>query len=206
MARQLRLAFLLAALLAPTRCAFAHLARTGTHSVSTDSHLARARDLLAKQPRGEPVARRDLIGKLADAGGGEISIAVLALVAAGIGGSVRTGVAAQADQLEKLAEAAMTMRDADAAHSAQLTLTSRGGLKAGERAIVVSAPRACEDTFIDLLWLRDAQSGAVLGATEGKQSRQPPSLTLTLQKGQHVLPLLHCADGTVLRGVARGIE
>ena len=148
--------------------------------------------------RADPrVKRRDLSKAFAEAGGGEISIALISIAGIAYGANAREQVEGMAEELERASE----VKSADAAHAPTLaSLRGQVRLKQGERSVTVTAPDTAP-ALVDVLWLRDATSGALLGASENRKRVATPELIKILNVGQRVVPLLHCAgEGVVWRG------
>ena len=122
-------------------------------------------------------------------------IGLISIAGITYGANAREGVEAAAEALELES----TIRDADEGHMAKLT--AEGGqlrLKQGERSLTMTTSAI----NVDYLWLRDADSGKLLSASQNKKRSAAPELVKTLNVGTRVVPLVHCLDepATVWRG------
>ena len=156
--------------------------------------------------RDANVSRRNVFGELVSKSAGEISIVAIAAVAAGAGGASRRAGERDAAKLEASAE----VRASDAAHAPSF-ITERGSvrLKADERLVVMSAPAAAQEELVDSMWLRDADTGEVLGAIKNRKASVQPQLPLVVKVGTRLEPLLHTArpgQGVVWKGEAYALE
>ena len=112
-------------------------------------HSVQRRACVALAARGNDVSRRDVVGELASAGAGEISIFAAALLIAGVGGRGR--------KADKEVVAALEAANAPGA-GASACRPSLAALPTGTSRVPLEVSASSDD--VEYLWLRDA-SGVV---------------------------------------------
>lgn len=137
----------------------------------------------------------------AKAGGGEALLFVIAGAIAAYGGSQRSGLF---DELAALDAGERNSKGAAAEH--QPTASCAPSKVAGKVEVVVSVPPASGPNDVRYIWLKDADSGAVVAGNKFKPEDQSearrPSLTVVLPSGLRVAPMTSGAQYGLWEGAA----
>lgn len=140
---------------------------------------------VALAARGNDVSRRDVVGELASAGAGEISIFAAALLIAGVGGRGR--------KADKEVVAALEAANAPGA-GASACRPSLAALPTGTSRVPLEVSASSDD--VEYLWLRDASGVvAVKRFNDGVDPRAFTFSASPLDRGKTLTPVSYGTCG-----------
>ena len=145
--------------------------------------------MAARYSRREVVKSPDTFYKsFTKAGGGEALLGVIAGGLALYGGTRREALYAEIAALDASAPKASVQ------HLPLVTLASAS--TPGKIKLEITAPDATAGE-VDSMWLKDAGSNEIISARQFR-SGAAPELSLLLDRGQRLIPVVHCSDGVTV--------
>ena len=151
--------------------------------------------MAARYSRREVVSGDSFYKSFTKAGGGEALLGVIAGGLALYGGTRRESL------YEEMAALDASAPRAAVEHLPRVTLAPAS--TPGRVKLEMSAPDA-KAGEVDAMWLKDAGSNEIISARQFR-SGATPELSLLLDRGQRLIPVVHCSDGVTV-GAAFGVR